>query len=293
MPQTPLEQTLEVIASYRERGEIRHVGLTEVGVEQIERAWRVVPVAAVQTHYNRDERRTRRSSTTVPRRGSLRPLLPAARAGPPAVAEIAARHGANTTQIALAWLLRLSPTMLPIPSALSLRTYGPTSQELQLGAGRPALLVNGYPRPRRTGTRCFPPGSQVTGDGSFAGGNAILTARLTATSPRPSLGRAGDGRVVSRAPATTRIRRGAAGALTLGVGLSFAQLLPDGTPNESSGGGLEHRRAPAGRPQRGRAARPGRHIAALAGFVENVGNPLRQPLAAAPSRWAGQKRQAR
>lgn len=82
IPQTPLEQTLEVIASYRERGEIRHVGLTEVGVEQIERAWRVVPVAAVQTHYNRDERRTRRSSTTVPRRGSLRPLLPAARAGP-------------------------------------------------------------------------------------------------------------------------------------------------------------------------------------------------------------------
>ena len=158
IPQTPLEQTLEVIASYRERGEIRHVGLTEVGVEQIERAWRVVPVAAVQTHYNRDERRTRRSSTTVPRRGSLRPLLPAARAGPPAVAEIAARHGANTTQIALAWLLRLSPTMLPIPSALSLRTYGPTSQELQLGAGRPALLVNGYPRPRRTGTRCFPAG---------------------------------------------------------------------------------------------------------------------------------------
>jgi len=132
------------------------------------------------------------------------------------VAEIAARHGANTTQIALAWLLRLSPTMLPIPSALSLRTYGPTSQELQLGAGRPALLVNGYPRPRRTGTRCFPPGSQVTGDGSFAGGNAILTARLTATGPRPSLGRAGDGRVVIPGASDESERTG--GAAALGVG---------------------------------------------------------------------------
>ena len=129
------------------------------------------------------------------------------------MAEIAARHGANTTQIALAWLLRLSPTMLPIPSALSLRTYGPTSQELQLGAGRPALLVNGYPRPRRTGTRCFPPGSQVTGDGSFAGGNAILTARLTATGPRPSLGRAGDGRVVIPGASDESERTGGAAAL--------------------------------------------------------------------------------
>jgi pyridoxine 4-dehydrogenase len=95
------------------------VGLTEVGVEQIERAWRVVPVAAVQTHYNRDERRTRRSSTTVPRRGSL-PYFPLRAQGSPAVAEIAARHGATTTQIVLAWLLRLSPTMLPMPSAVSL-----------------------------------------------------------------------------------------------------------------------------------------------------------------------------
>jgi hypothetical protein len=49
-PQTPLEQTLEVIASYRERGQIRHMGLSEVGVEPIERAWLVVPVAAVQNH---------------------------------------------------------------------------------------------------------------------------------------------------------------------------------------------------------------------------------------------------
>ena len=97
------------------------MGLTEVGVEQIERAWRVVSVAAVQTHCNRDERRTRRSSTTVPRRGSsssptsgcARRALRRWRRSPRATAR-------NTTQIALAWLLRRSPTVLPIPSTLSL-----------------------------------------------------------------------------------------------------------------------------------------------------------------------------
>jgi hypothetical protein len=111
-------------------------------------------------------------------------------------------------------------------------------QELRLGAGRPAPLLNGYPRPRRTGTRRFPPGSQVTGDGSFAGGNAIRTARLTATgAPDPSFGRAGDGRVViqgrQRRVGKDGRRRGLGGGLTLGVGASFAQLLPAGTPNES------------------------------------------------------------
>ena len=64
---------------------------------------------------------TRRSSTTALRRGSCScPYFPLRGGGPPELDEIAARHGASPAQITLAWLLRRSPTMLPIPGTLSL-----------------------------------------------------------------------------------------------------------------------------------------------------------------------------
>ena len=55
-PETPLEESLGAIAAYRDRGQIRHVGLSEVGIEQIERGRQVVPIAAVQNRYNLAER---------------------------------------------------------------------------------------------------------------------------------------------------------------------------------------------------------------------------------------------
>src|SRR3954452_17475151 len=55
-PETPLEESLGTIAAYRERGQIRHVGLSEVSVEQIERGRQVVPIAAVQNRYSLAER---------------------------------------------------------------------------------------------------------------------------------------------------------------------------------------------------------------------------------------------
>ena len=55
-PETPLEESLGAIAAYRERGQIRHVGLSEVGIEQLERGRQVVPIAAVQNRYNLAER---------------------------------------------------------------------------------------------------------------------------------------------------------------------------------------------------------------------------------------------
>ena len=55
-PATPIEESLAVIADYRERGRIRHVGVCAVGIEQIERAREVVPIVAVQNHYNLTER---------------------------------------------------------------------------------------------------------------------------------------------------------------------------------------------------------------------------------------------
>src|SRR5436190_19698487 len=56
-PATPLEESLGAIKEYRDRGQIRDVGLSEVSIDQIERARRVVPIAAVQNHYNLTERK--------------------------------------------------------------------------------------------------------------------------------------------------------------------------------------------------------------------------------------------
>src|SRR5690349_6725083 len=56
-PETPLEESLGVIKEYCDRGKIRRVGVSEVKVEQVERARKVVPIAAVQNHYNISERK--------------------------------------------------------------------------------------------------------------------------------------------------------------------------------------------------------------------------------------------
>jgi aryl-alcohol dehydrogenase-like predicted oxidoreductase len=120
-PETPLEESLGVIAEYRDRGAIRHVGLSNVSVEQVERARRVVPIAAVQNHYNLDERGSEDVVDHCAAEGiAFVPYFPLGADGGRAAAEIADRHGATTSQVALAWLLRRSPAMLPIPGTLSL-----------------------------------------------------------------------------------------------------------------------------------------------------------------------------
>jgi pyridoxine 4-dehydrogenase len=119
-PRTPLEDSLAAIAEYRDAGKVRHVGISEVGIEQIERARQVVPIGAVQNHYNLSERRHEEVVDYCAREGiRFVPYFPL-HGDPPALAEIAERHRATPTQITLAWLLRRSPTMLPIPGTLSL-----------------------------------------------------------------------------------------------------------------------------------------------------------------------------
>jgi pyridoxine 4-dehydrogenase len=119
-PRTPLEDSLAGIAENRDAGKIRHVGISEVGIEQIERAREVVPIAAVQNHYNLSERRHEEVVDYCAQEGiPIVPYFPL-RGDGPALVEIAERHGATATQITLAWLLRRSPTMLPIPGTLSL-----------------------------------------------------------------------------------------------------------------------------------------------------------------------------
>ncbi|HYZ78395.1 MAG TPA: aldo/keto reductase [Gaiellaceae bacterium] len=119
-PETPLEESLGAIEEYRDAGKIRHVGLSQVGIDEIERGRRIVPIAAVQNQYNLSERRYDDVVDYCAGEGIVFvPFYPLRGAGGPAL-EIAERHGATPAQIALAWLLRRSPAMLPIPGTLSL-----------------------------------------------------------------------------------------------------------------------------------------------------------------------------
>jgi pyridoxine 4-dehydrogenase len=120
-PATPLEQSIGAIKQQRESGKIRHVGLSNVGVEEIERARGIVPVAAVQNHYSLCERRHDDVVDYCAREGIVFvPYFPLRGNGGSALAEIAERRHASAAAIALAWLLARSSTMLPIPGTLSL-----------------------------------------------------------------------------------------------------------------------------------------------------------------------------
>ena len=120
-PETPLEQSLEAIAEYHERGKIRHVGVSEVSIDQIDRAREVVPITAVQNHYNLVERKHEEVVDYCAREGIVFvPFFPLRGGGGRTLAEIAERHGATPAQITLAWLLKRSPVTLPIPGTLSI-----------------------------------------------------------------------------------------------------------------------------------------------------------------------------
>jgi pyridoxine 4-dehydrogenase len=141
----PLEETLGTFADLRSEGKIRHVGLSNVTVEELERAREVVPVVSVQNAYNVADR----SSDDVVDRceelgiaflayfplhiGRTRETLE----------EVARRNDATATQVALAWLLARSPVICPIPGTSSLEHLGENmaADELRLSAEDLALLA--------------------------------------------------------------------------------------------------------------------------------------------------------
>jgi len=120
-PETPLADSLGAIAEYREEGRIREIGVSAVSIEEIEAAREVVPIAAVQNHFNVGERGHDDVVDYCEENGIVFvPYYPVKGDAPPALTQIARRHGASPEQIALAWLLHRSPVMLPIPGTLSI-----------------------------------------------------------------------------------------------------------------------------------------------------------------------------
>ena len=120
----PLERSIETLARLREEGKIRHVGLSNVTTEQLERAGEIVPIVSVQNRYNLNDRRSEAVLQACERLGiAFIPWLPLTTGGlgrPGGVLDgIRARHGATFPQVALAWLLVRSPVVLPIPGTSS------------------------------------------------------------------------------------------------------------------------------------------------------------------------------
>ena len=116
----PMEDSLGAIKELQSAGLIRHVGLSEVSVEQIEQARKVIDVVSVQNLYNLANRQSEDVLDHCEREGiAFIPWFPV-QAGDLAkpgglLDEIARDHEATHAQLALAWLLKRSPVMLPIP----------------------------------------------------------------------------------------------------------------------------------------------------------------------------------
>jgi pyridoxine 4-dehydrogenase len=123
-PRVPLEDSVGALKELQDEGKIRHIGVSNVSVEELERARAVVEVVTVQNRYNLTERHSERVLEACERDGlGFIPWFPLAigelaRPGGP-LDDLARSHDAAPGQLALAWLLARSPVMLPIPGTAS------------------------------------------------------------------------------------------------------------------------------------------------------------------------------
>jgi len=123
-PRTPLDESLGALRRMQEQGKIRHIGLSEVTPPEIEEAQKIVPIVTVQNRYSLADRRHEQTLAWCAERGIgflpwypiaggkvLKPDHPSALA----LERAAVKLGASVAQLSIAWLLRRSPVMLPIP----------------------------------------------------------------------------------------------------------------------------------------------------------------------------------
>jgi pyridoxine 4-dehydrogenase len=121
-PVVSFDASVEALARLRSEGKIRLVGLSNVTQEHLERARRIVPIVSVQNRYSFADREWDYVVNYCQQNGiAFIPWFPlgAGRVAGEVLHRIAQAHAASPTQIALAWLLRRSPIMLPIPGTSS------------------------------------------------------------------------------------------------------------------------------------------------------------------------------
>jgi aryl-alcohol dehydrogenase-like predicted oxidoreductase len=119
-PKWPLADQVGELLTLKNEGKIRHIGLSEVDVDQLNQAQQIAEIVSVQNMYNLSVRKSEPLLDEATKRGvGFIPWFPLA-SGPLAAADgplqrIAADHHASPSQLALAWLLKRSPVVLPIP----------------------------------------------------------------------------------------------------------------------------------------------------------------------------------
>jgi aryl-alcohol dehydrogenase-like predicted oxidoreductase len=124
----PVEDSLGALKKAQDAGKIRHVGLSEVSVKEIEQAKKVLPIVSIQNRYNIEDRDSEEALNYCEKeKMAFMPWAPIGgsekgsltKAGGSLEAE-AKRHNASVVQLAIAWLLHRSPVMLPIPGTSSI-----------------------------------------------------------------------------------------------------------------------------------------------------------------------------
>ena len=123
-PRVAFEDSVGALAELQAEGKIRHIGISNVSVDELRRARRVAPVVSVQNRFNHSDQASADVLAECEREGiAFLPWFPLGQgrhAGAKgALARIAARKQASPAQIAIAWLLARSPVMLPIPGTSS------------------------------------------------------------------------------------------------------------------------------------------------------------------------------
>ncbi|MDT7841119.1 aldo/keto reductase [Streptomyces justiciae] len=119
-PAYPLADQIGALGQLQEEGKVRHIGLSEVSVAEIEEAARIAPIASVQNLYNLAERgHDPVIDHTAEREIAFVPYFPVSGGDQAELSEVAAELGATPSQTALAWLLHRAPNVLPIPGTSS------------------------------------------------------------------------------------------------------------------------------------------------------------------------------
>ena len=137
-PKVPIEDSIGALAELQDEGKIRHIGVSNVGLEDLERAQQIVTVVSVQNHYNVLDRASEDVLEECERQQlAFLPWAPiasgrdVARSGRD-IDQIARGHDATARQVALAWLLGHSPVILPIPGTSSISHFEENLEAAQL-----------------------------------------------------------------------------------------------------------------------------------------------------------------
>jgi pyridoxine 4-dehydrogenase len=125
-PNVPLEESISALKDFQKEGKIRHIGLSEVTIAQLQAAQKIVPIVSVQNEYNVLKRQhedivdycSEHEIVFIPW-FPLGGLTGGAEEVEARLAELAEKYEATAQQIALAWLLKRSPIIAPIPGTLS------------------------------------------------------------------------------------------------------------------------------------------------------------------------------